>query len=160
MISSMVIIDKMLLYIIVSEAKEFLIAHTDENYESITTIQDNLNKLVLHDYTATLSVYGKLDFMIIMSFEESIIKNIANMFLKGEEISDNEKEEIYDSSLKEAVNMITGSSLPFFINNGEGTDIKTPSMIDETKIKEYNDMIVFSENLITKFGKLSISIIN
>lgn len=160
MINKMLIIDQFLLDIVAINVKKFLIENIDKDYENITIKQNDLNKIILNEYAVAMNIDGKINFIVVMSFEESIIKHISKVFLNEEKIAENEKIEIYDSVAKEITNIVIGSSISSFGNNGKGINMATPSLTDDKKNKEYANKLIFSEDLMTKFGKLSISIID
>lgn len=145
---------------IIAETKIFLTQHPDIDYKSISTMQGNLSDLKLSDHAVSIYVYGNLNFTIIMSFEENLLNNIVKIFLKKTKVAECDKEEVYDSLIKETINIVAGLCLSYFVDENEKLNIAPPVRTKNEMIKKDKDMQIFSEDLITKFGKLSISIVD
>ena len=142
------------------ETKVFLTKYMQIDYENIEAKQNNSNNLTLNDFATVIYVRGTLDFALMMSYEESILKRISNTFLDGAKVEEDEKEEIYDSVAKETANIIVGLSFAPCVDEGSVSKITPPFDVDDILIKKFENLKIFSEDLITKFGKMSISIID
>lgn len=142
------------------ETKVFLTKYMQIDYENIEAVQDNSNKLTLNDFSTVIYVRGNLDFALMMSYEESILKRISNTFLDGAKVEEDEKEEIYDSVAKETANIIVGLSFTPSVDDGSVSKITPPFDVDDILIKKFENIKTFSEDLITEFGKMSINIID
>ena len=150
----------MFLNTITDEAKIFLTKFAKIEYDSTGTIQDGLNKLKLNYCSVIMYVHGKLNFTVMMSFEEDILKEISHTFIGAEIIEENEKKEIYASGAKETINTILGLAFMKYIQQGKISGIIPPIELDITTITKFEGITTFSKDLTTKFGKLSIKVID
>ncbi|QOG12897.1 chemotaxis protein CheX [Arcobacter sp. FWKO B] len=116
------------------------------------------DKLELKDYTSMIGVGGKLNIMVVISYDEKMLQKLVELFMEGEEVDPSEAEEIIDSVAGETINTIMGLALPTFPNRGKGVTITPPIAINDASniIKQKSAKIVSAE-VDTNFGKLSIS---
>ena len=148
----------MILDALIIQTKLFLTEDMDIEINKIDILDDNQEKLILKNYTSMIGTGGKLNLMIIISCEDILLDKLVELFMEGEEIEDEEKEEIYDSVSGETINTIIGLSLPLFPNRGKGITITPPITIsDASNIKKYKDTKIVKANIETNFGSLTIS---
>ena len=148
----------MILDALILQTKLFLSEDMDIPITKTDIMDNSPDKLILKDHTSMIGTGGKLNLMIIISFENGLLEHLVNLFMEGEEVEDDEKEEIYDSVSGETINTIIGLSLPIFPNRGKGVTITPPITIaDASNIKKYKNAKIISAEISTQFGKLSIS---
>lgn len=145
---------------ITKKAKIFLTQYAKIDYDSIGTIQDGLDKLKLNYCSVIVYVHGKLNFTVFMSFEEDLLKEISHTFIGTDEIEESEKKDIYASGAKETINTILGLAFTDYINQGKISGIIPPIELCNTTITKLEGITAFSKDLTTKFGKLSIKVID
>jgi len=103
---------------------------------------------------------GTLNLMILISYENSLLEHLVELFMEGEEVDPEEQEEIKDSVSGETINTIMGLALPTFPNRGKGVTITPPITInDAAHIKKYKNSKIVTAIVKTAFGELSISAI-
>ncbi len=148
----------MILDALILQSKLFLSEDMDIAIEKVDVIDNSPDKLILKDYTSMIGTGGKLNLMIVISFENELLEHLVDLFMDGEEVEEEEKEEIYDSVSGETINTIIGLALPTFPNRGKGVTITPPITIsDASNIKKYKNSKIISAEVSTAFGKLSIS---
>ncbi len=148
----------MILDALVLQAKLFLQEDMEINIVGTKIMDNSPDKLILKDYTSMIGTGGKLNMMVIISFEAKLLNNLVELFMEGEEVEEDEKEEIFDSVSGETINTIIGLALPTFPNRGKGVTITPPITIsDASNIKKYKNSKIISAEIMTKFGCLSVS---
>ncbi len=148
----------MILEALVLQSKLFLVEDMDMVIEDVEIVDNSPDKLILKDYTSMIGTGGKLNLMVVISFEKSFLEKLVEIFMDGEEVDEDEKDEVYDSVTGETINTIIGLALPIFPNRGKGITITPPiSISDASNIKKDKNSKIVSGNIITKFGCMSIS---
>jgi chemotaxis protein CheX len=148
----------MLLDALILQTKLFLQEDMDIEIEDVTIGEDDLTALTLKDYTSMIGTGGTLNIMILMSYDDSLLKYLMELFLEGEEVDPDEEDEIRDSVSGETINTIMGLALPTFPNRGKGVTITPPITInDAANIKKYKDSKIVTAVVKTVYGELSIS---
>lgn len=148
----------MILDALILQSKLFLNEDMDIEVQGVEIVDNSPDKLILKDYTSMIGVGGKLNMMVVISFDTIFLEHLVMLFMDGEEVEDAEKEEVYDSVTGETINTIIGLSLPIFPNRGKGVTITPPITIsDASNIKKYKDSKIVSANISTEFGLMSIS---
>jgi len=101
---------------------------------------------------------GKLNLMIVISFDTKLLEQLISLFMDGEEVEEEEQQEVIDSVCGEVINTIIGLALPTFPQRGKGITITPPITInDAANIKKYKNSKLVSADIHTEFGSLSIS---
>ncbi len=150
----------MILDSLILQTKLFLQEDMDIEIQNVDTEDNSPDKLLLKTNTSMIGTGGKLNLMLVISFDESLISHLVDLFMEGEEVEEDEKEEIFDSVSGETINTIIGLALPTFPNRGKGVSITPPIAIhDVTNMKKHRNAKILSANVTTKFGSLSISVI-
>lgn len=148
----------MILDALILQSKLFLSEDMNIKIKNIDVENSAPDKLILKDYTSMIGTGGKLNLMVVISFEDSILNKLVELFMDGEEVEAEEFEELKDSVSGETINTIIGLSLPIFPNRGKGVTITAPITInDASNIKKYKNAKIVSANITTEFGVLSIS---
>ncbi|WP_024955294.1 chemotaxis protein CheX [Sulfurospirillum arcachonense] len=148
----------MILDALILQSKLFLSEDMDINIKGVEVENSSPDKLVLKDYTSMIGTGGKLNSMIVISFDNLLLDKLVELFMDGEQVEDEEFEEVRDSVSGETINTIIGLALPTFPNRGKGVTITPPITInDASNIKKYKDSKILSANITTDFGTLSIS---
>ncbi|MBF0264916.1 MAG: chemotaxis protein CheX [Gammaproteobacteria bacterium] len=153
----MMILDALILQIklFLSEDMEISDIEVIETHDS-TNLE--LDRLELRDYTSMIATGGKLNAMIVISYDMKLLNHLVEVFMDGEEVSDEEKQEIIDSVSGETINTIMGLALPQFPGRGKGVTITPPITVnDATNIKKYKNSRIISATIQTEYGCLSIS---
>lgn len=151
---------KMILDLLVPQLKRFLHGHINMEIKKMIATKSHIKHMVLKDYTSIVYMSNKLNAIAMISFEESTLKKIVNVFMHGDKVKSNEKIIIYDSVAGETMNIILGLSIPSFPNKGRGITTTSPTIIDDIlSIENLKNDIICSIDCVTNFGKLSISIL-
>jgi chemotaxis protein CheX len=148
----------MILDALILQAKLFLSEDMDIEVKEVNINEANNDKLELKDYTSMIGTGGKLNLMVVISYDENIINHLVELFMDGEEVEEEERQEITDSVSGETINTIIGLALPTFPQRGKGVTITPPITInDASNIKKYKNSKLVTAELVTEFGCLSIS---
>ncbi len=148
----------MILDALILQTKLFLSEDMDTPITKTEIMDNSPDKLILKDCTSMIGTGGKLNLMIVISFESELLEYLVDLFMEGEKVEEDEKEEVYDSVSGETINTIIGLALPTFPNRGKGVTITPPITIaDASNIKKYKNAKIISAEISTEFGKLSIS---
>lgn len=148
----------MILDALILQTKLFLSEDMEISIENIEINELNPDKLLLKEYTSMIGTGGTLNAMIVISFEKSLLNHLVELFMEGEEVDEDELDEVQDSVTGETINTIIGLALPTFPNRGKGITITPPITInDASNIKKYKNSKIVSADITTQYGKLSIS---
>jgi len=148
----------MILDALLLQSKLFLSEDMEVEIKQIDINEASIDKLILKDYTSMIGTGGKLNMMVVISFETKLLTHLVKLFMEGEEIEEDEKEELFDSVSGETINTIMGLALPTFPNRGKGVTITPPITIsDASNVKKYKNSKIVTANITTKFGQMSIS---
>ncbi len=121
------------------------------NFKETTSYVDSNS---LQKNIAMIGVSGSANFMMALSYDDQLIEKLVEVFLEGEELHEDEKEEAFESIANEVANTIIGNALP---HDNNQLFITPPIFIKEAKSlsKTKNSKILIS-TIETKYGKLSI----
>lgn len=148
----------MILDALILQSKLFLSSDMDVGIEEVRRIELTSENLQLKEFTSMIGVGGTLNMMIVISYDNDILSHLMDLFMDGEDIEEEERQEILDSTSGEIINTIIGLALPTFPNRGKGVTITPPIAInDASNIKKYKNSKIISADIITKFGNMSIS---
>ncbi len=148
----------MILDALILQSKLFLSEDMDIEVNKVDIMDNSPDKLMLKDYTSMIGTGGKLNLMVVISLESKLLEHLVDLFMEGEEVEEDEKEEIYDSVSGETINTIIGLALPTFPNRGKGVTITPPITInDASNVKKYKNSKIISAEITTPHGVLSIS---
>jgi len=148
----------MILDSLVLQSKLFLAEDMEIEIQKVDSADNSPDRLELKDNTSMIGTGGKLNMMVVISFEEKLLDHLVNLFMEGEAVEDEEKEEVYDSVTGETINTIIGLALPTFPNRGKGVTITPPITIsDASNIKKYKNSKIVTADIITEHGSMSIS---
>ena len=127
---------------------------------NLETIRADYETLTLKEFTSMIGVGGKINLMAVISFDVNLLNKIVSIFMDGEEVAQDEVDEIRESVTGEVINTILGLSLPTFPNRGKGITITPPITINEASVlKKHKNSRIVSVNITTNFGTVSISAI-
>lgn len=126
----------------------------------VETTKSDYEVLTLKEFTSMIGVGGKISLMTVISFDGELLNKLVSIFMDGEEVSDDEIDEIRESVTGEVINTIIGLALPTFPNRGKGVTITPPITINEASVlKKHKNSRIVSANVTTNFGTVSISAI-
>lgn len=126
----------------------------------VETTKSEYDVLSLKEFNSMIGVGGKISLMTIISFNGELLNKLVSIFMEGEEVSDDEVDEIRESVTGEVINTIIGLALPTFPNRGKGVTITPPITINEASVlKKHKNSRIVSANVTTNFGTVSISAI-
>ena len=150
----------MILDSLILQVKLFLQEDMDIEIKNIDIIEIDSQQLNLKQHTSMIGVGGKLNLMAVISFDEGFLMHLVNLFMEGEEVDDEEIDEVKESVAGEVINTILGLALPTFPNRGKGVTITPPiSINDARKVQKHKNSKILSADIETKYGKMSLSII-
>lgn len=126
----------------------------------VETTRADYAVLTLKEFTSMIGVGGKISLMTVISFDGELLNKLVSIFMDGEEVPEDEIDEIRESVTGEVINTIIGLALPTFPNRGKGITITPPITINEASIlKKHKNSRIVSANVTTNFGSVSISAI-
>jgi CheY-specific phosphatase CheX len=126
----------------------------------VETTKSDYEVLTLKEFTSMIGVGGKISLMTVISFDGELLNKLVSIFMDGEEVSEDEIDEIRESVTGEVINTIIGLALPTFPNRGKGVTITPPITINEASVlKKHKNSRIVSANVTTNFGTVSISAI-
>ncbi|MEA3354473.1 MAG: chemotaxis protein CheX [Campylobacterota bacterium] len=148
----------MILDALILQTKLFLSEDMEMSIKSVGIDELNPDKLILKDYTPMIGTGGNLNMMVVISYEKELLDHLVELFMDGEEIEEEEMQEVLDSVSGETINTIIGLALPTFPSRGKGVTITPPITInDASNIKRYKNSKIVSANIVTDYGVMSIS---
>ena len=151
----------MILDALILQTKLFLSEDMDIEIQDVVVDDTNPEKLILQNYTSMIGTGGSLNSMVIVSFDKLLLKSLVDIFMDGEEVEEDEKDEVFTSVTGETLNTIIGLSLPIFPNRGKGITITPPVAIgDASSIKKDKNSKILKATVNTEFGKMDICIIS
>lgn len=101
---------------------------------NLETIRADYETLTLKEFTSMIGVGGKINLMTVISFDVNLLNKLVSIFMDGEEVAQDEVDEIRESVTGEVINTILGLSLPTFPNRGKGITITPPITINEASV--------------------------
>lgn len=126
----------------------------------VETTKSEYDVLSLKEFTSMIGVGGKISLMTVISFDAELLNKLISIFMDGEEVAEDEIDEIRESVTGEVINTIIGLALPTFPNRGKGITITPPITINEASVlKKHKNSRIVSANVTTNFGTVSISAI-
>lgn len=126
----------------------------------VETTKSDYEVLTLKEFTSMIGVGGKISLMTVISFDGELLNKLVSIFMDGEEVPEDEIDEIRESVTGEVINTIIGLALPTFPNRGKGVTITPPITINEASVlKKHKNSKIVSANVTTNFGAVSISAI-
>jgi chemotaxis protein CheX len=150
----------MILDSLILQTKLFLEGDMDLQIKNTDVAVLSTEQLQLKQHTSMIGVGGKLNLMVVISFDDQLLNELVNLFMEGEEVDEEEAEEIRESVSGEVINTILGLSLPTFPNRGKGVTITPPITInDASRLKKHKNSKIESVVITTNSGELSISAI-
>lgn len=130
----------------------------------ITVSSENIellspHKVELKKNTAMIGTGGSIQVLITIGYDDALLGKIVEAFLEGEEVDEDEKDEIQESVSCEFVNTIVGNALK---NPLDGTtlSITPPILICEAKslFKQKSSKIAIAK-IQTEFGEMLLTTI-
>lgn len=150
----------MILDSLILQARLFLEGDMDINISSIDAKHLESSQLSLNQHTSMIGVGGKLNLMVVISFDDELLNTLVDLFMEGEEVDDDEIDEVKESVTGEVINTILGLALPTFPNRGKGVTITPPITInDTTTLKRHKNSKILSAHVKTESGELILSAI-
>lgn len=150
----------MVLDSLILQAKLFLQEDMGMEIKDVVVFDSQQEKLLLKDDTSMIGVGGELNLLVVISYENSVLNQLINLFMDGEEVSPDEKQEIKDSVSGEVINTIIGLALSTFPNRGKGVTITPPITVnDASNVTKHKNSKIVSVNILTNYGAISLSVI-
>lgn len=148
---------------IVSQLLERSISFLQDDFD-INVSSDIINgisdkKINLKKSTAMIGTGGTVQVIITMGYDEKLLDKMVEVFLEGEEVDEEEAEEIRESVSCEVLNTIVGNALKNPVDNTT-LSITPPILIYEAKslFKQKSSQVV-SATLTTEFGEMLLTVI-
>lgn len=114
-------------------------------------------KVNLKKNTAMIGTGGSVQVLVTMGYDDELLSKVVEAFLEGEEVDEDELEEIQESVSCEVVNTIVGNALK---NPLDGTTlgITPPILISEAKsLYKQKSSQIATAIIITEFGEMLLS---
>lgn len=109
--------------------------------------------------TAMIGTGGSIQVIITMSYDDALLEKLVEVFLEGEEASEDEIDEIKESVSSEIVNTVVGNALT---NPLDGTtlSITPPVLIYEAKsLFKHKSSMIATAIIHTEFGDMLLTVI-
>ena len=120
---------------------------------------DNPEVVMLKNFTVNIGVGGALSVLFVVSYDESLVIQLAKAFAYGE-ISPEEEEEVRESVASEIANIVLGNAIPHFPNDGKGVTITPPIIIRNAKSIGVGKQAKIAAIIIaTEYGEMCINIV-
>lgn len=150
----------MILDALLLQVKLFLQEDMEIQIQNTDIKNSDIDRLHLRDYTSMIGVGGKLNLMVVISYEQDLIDKLIELYLDGEEVDNEELPEVQESISGEVVNTIMGLALPTFPNRGKGVTITPPiSINDASSLAKHKNSKIVTVDVATEYGLISISAI-
>jgi chemotaxis protein CheX len=150
----------MIMESLVLQSKLFLSGDMGIEVSEVELFTVDSLSLGLKQNTSMIGVGGKLNLMIVISFDNAVLDKLVAVFMDGEAIDEEEEEEVRESVTGEVLNTILGLALPTFPNRGKGVTITPPVTIrDVSSIKKHKNSNIIGANIMTEYGALGIGVI-
>lgn len=150
----------MLIESLILQTKLFLQDDMGLSIKDVQTKELKQDSLTLKEYTSMIGVGGKINVMIVISYDQEMLQKLVELFMDGESVDPSEEQEIKDSVAGEVVNTIMGLALPTFPNRGKGVTITPPIAIkNSTNLVKQKSSQIISVEIQTNCGTLSINAI-
>ena len=140
---------------------------------SISFLQDDLGIKVLSDLTnamdakkvdlkkntAMIGTGGSIQALVTMGYDDALLDKIVEAFLEGEEVEEEELDEVKESVSCEVINTIVGNALKNPLD-GSTLGITPPILIYEAKslFRQKSSQIV-AATIETEFGEMLVTVI-
>lgn len=148
----------MVLDSLILQAKLFLQEDMGMEVLDVVVSDPDTDKLMLKNHTSMIGVGGKINLMIIISYEDSMLQELINLFMDGEEVAEDEINEVRESVAGEVINTIMGLALPTFPNRGKGVTITPPITInDASNMVKHKNSKILTVTIVTEYGEVSLS---
>jgi len=116
-------------------------------------------KVKLKKNTAMLGTGGSVQVLITIGYDDKLLEKVVEAFLEGEEVEEDELEEIQESVSCEVVNIIVGNALK---NPLDGTTlgITPPILISEAKsLFKQKSAQIAAATIKTEFGEMLLTVV-
>ena len=150
---------KVILDSLVKRSQSFLKEEMSIDIISISEEESSPPKVELQKNTSMISVSGSVEILIVMGYNDALLEKLIDAFLEGEEVEDDELDEIRESVSSEIVNIIVGNALFNPVDNTV-LHISPPILIYEAKFlfQQKNSHISITR-IETQFGDMLLSTI-
>ena len=144
---------------LVERSESFLKEEMDIQILSVTQESSSPPKVKLQTSTTMISVSGSLEMLITMGYDNNLLEKLIEVFLEGEEIEEDEIDEIKESVSSEIVNIIVGNAL-FNPIDKSALHISPPILIYEAKfLFKHKDSKIAITKITTNFGEMLLTTI-
>lgn len=144
---------------LVQRAMSFLQDELGINVETDNIELLSPQKVELKKNTAMIGTGGSIQVLITIGYDDALLGKIVEAFLEGEELDEDEKDEIHESVSCEFVNTIVGNALK---NPLDGTtlSITPPILIHEAKsLFKHKTSKIAVATIQTEFGEMLLTTI-
>ena len=144
---------------LVKRTKDFLTKEMGIEIMAITQESTSPPKVELQKSTSMISVSGSLEILITMGYNDQLLEKLIEVFLEGEEVDEEEMDEIRESVSSEIVNIIVGNAL-FNPYDRSVLHISPPILIYEAKfLFKQKDSYIAITKIKTKLGDMLLTTI-
>ncbi len=120
---------------------------------------DNPQSIMLKNFTVNIGLGGAISVLFVVSYDESVIVQLANAFAYGD-IAEDEVDEVRESVASEIANIVLGNSIPYFPDGGRGVTMTPPLVIHEAKsISTGRQSKIATVVIDTDWGQIAVSIV-
>lgn len=116
-------------------------------------------KVELKKNTAMIGTGGSIQVIITMGYEDELLEKLMEAFLEGEEVDEEEVDEVRESVSSEVINTIVGNAL---VNPVDGTtlSITPPILIYEAKsLFKHKSSKIATAKIQTVFGDMLLTVV-
>ena len=138
----------------VDRTKEFLEEDMELEVIEFSTPTSCIETNKLQKNIAMIGITGSANFMMALSYDDKLIEKLVDVFLEGETVADDEKDEAFESIANEVANTVIGNALPEDENE---LFITPPIFIKEAEsLSKNKDSKIIISTMTTEYGDLSI----
>lgn len=116
-------------------------------------------RVELKKNTAMIGTGGSIQVIITMGYDDSLLDKIVEGFLEGEEVGEDELEEVRESVSCEMINIIVGNALKNPVDSST-LSITPPIVIYEAKsFSKHKSSNVATSTIQTEFGDMLVTVV-
>lgn len=157
--------EKQLIIEVMASVTQRTSAYFKSEFGIITTENNSsggeLDALVLLDMTAVIIMGGKINLLVVFSFEESLINAIYHEMTDELGIADDEIETYRKAAAGDVINTVLGhSTIDLLTLDKNGISITPPRILkDANIIREMKCKMFYAQSLNTPLGGITISLV-
>ncbi|MFT5661394.1 MAG: CheY-specific phosphatase CheX [Sulfurimonas sp.] len=144
---------------LVKRSISFLQNDLEINVSSDSTDGVSTKKVNLKKNTAMIGTGGSVQVLVTMGYDDALLDKIIEAFLEGEEIDEDEMDEVKESVSCEVINTIVGNALKNPLDD-TALSITPPILIYEaTSLFKQKSSQIVTATIKTEFGEMLVTVV-